>query len=192
MLAEHKPPKMGDIIIQFTRSVAVLPLLAMGLTSPFVSADMFQPSLGGLNTVQRAFIQEETQKEEDTISEHAGKIDAYFKKRSMPLYGFGKKMAIEAEEHNLDWRLLPAIAVRESSGGKQACDYNPFGWASCKVLFNSFEESIEVVARNLGGDNPNTSDYYSGGTELKLHHYNGTVIPTYTKEVLAIMDAIGD
>jgi len=194
---------MGNLILQFTRSVAVLPILAMGLTSPFVSADVFQPSLVGSGAVQTTNVASAVVADpasakgfgvakEDITSERAGKINTYFKERSMPLYGFGTKMVIEAKEHDLDWRLLPAIAVRESSGGKQACGYNPFGWASCKVTFRSFNEAIEVLARNLGGDNPNTAAYYSGSTELKLHHYNGTVIPAYTGEVLAIMDSIGE
>jgi len=167
-------------------------MLAMGLTSPFVSADVFQPSLQGADVVQAAPEKAAIQSENNILSERAEKIDAYFKARSMPLSGFGKKMVTEAKEHDIDWRLLPAIAVRESSGGKQACGFNPFGWASCRVTFKSFNESIEVLARNLGGDNPNTSSYYSGSTERKLHHYNGTVVPTYTSEVLAIMDSIGD
>ena len=36
----------------------------------------------------------------------------------MPLFGMGMKMCKEAEKNELDWRLLPAIAVRESTGGK--------------------------------------------------------------------------
>ncbi len=173
---------MFTTILQFTRSVAVLPVLAMGLTSPFVSPDVLQtPSAAQIEQQEKA----------DLLDSHAEKIDAYFKEKSMPLYGFGKKMAKEADEHDLDWRLLPAIAVRESTGGKQACGHNPFGWASCKVTFKSFNEAIEVLARNLGGDNPNTADYYSGSTKLKLHHYNGTVMASYPSEVLAIMDDIG-
>jgi len=167
----------------------VLPILAMGLTSPFVSSDVFQPSSMGAPSVQT----ETKDEERDILAVQAEKIDTYFKDRSMPLYGFGKKMVEEAKEHNLDWRLLPAIAVRESSGGKQACGHNPFGWASCKISFRSFNESIEVLARNLGGDNPNTADYYStDSTREKLHNYNGTVVPTYPREVLAIMSNIGD
>ena len=38
----------------------------------------------------------------------------------MPLLGLGKKMVIEAEKNNLDWRLLPAISVIESTGGKKS------------------------------------------------------------------------
>ncbi len=178
---------MGNLIIQLTRSIAVLPILAMGLTSPFVSAGIFQPSLDGSMNIAQV----QTVAEKNVLSERAEMIDAYFKERSMPLYGFGEKMVKEADLHKIDWRLLPAIAVRESSGGKQSCGYNPFGWASCDVAFKSYNESIEVLATNLGGDNPNTAKYYSGGTELKLHHYNGTVIASYTGEVLAIMDSIG-
>jgi len=181
-----KPLKMGNLIIQFTWSVATLPILAMGLTSPFVSADDFQSQIGTPSALA------ETTEKNNLLDSQAEKIDTYFKERSMPLFGFGRKMAEEASEHDLDWRLLPAIAVRESSGGKQACGHNPFGWGSCKITFNSWNEAIEVLAKNLGGDNPNTSDYYSGSTKLKLYHYNGTVLASYPSEVLAIMDAIGD
>src|SRR3989344_1421304 len=81
-------------------------------------------------------------------------IDEYFDDRSMPLKGHGKKFVDEAEKHNLDWRLLPALAIRESSGGKFGCDNNPFGWGSCKINFKNIDEAIEIVALNLGGANP--------------------------------------
>lgn len=182
---------MGNLILQFTQSIAVLPFLAMGLTSPLISADILQPSLQGLVAVER---QEQTeQQKQDAVNQERGrKIDTYFKDRNMPLAGFGLKMVQSAEENGLDWRLLPAIAVRESSGGKQACGYNPFGWGSCKINFKSFNEAIDTLAKNLGGNNPRTASYYSGTTERKLHHYNGTVVPTYTQEVLNIMSTIGD
>ncbi len=120
----------------------------------------------------------------------AAKIDAYFSERSMPLAGFGAEMVQASEEHGLDWRLLPAIAVRESSGGKQMCGNNPFGWASCKARFESVEKAVNTVALHLGGNHPKTEDYYQGDTREKLHSYNGTVIPTYVDEVVAIMERI--
>lgn len=162
----------------------------MGLNSPFISANTFQPSLSGVVSVADAQPDEDKAKEA-LRDERAGKINAYFKARSMPLAGYGAKMVASAEEHDIDWRLLPAIAIRESSGGKQACGYNPFGWGSCKISFKSYNDAIETLARNLGGKNPNTAAYYSGTTERKLHHYNGTVVPTYTQEVLDIMENIG-
>ena len=125
------------------------------------------------------------------MKEKAGKIDAYFAKRKMPLEGYGEMMIRAGIENDLDWRLLPAIAIKESTGGKFACHSNPFGWGSCKIKFESFEKAIDVVSDNLGGKNPNTARYYKDKTtEEKLWNYNTSVIPTYTKEILEFMDLI--
>jgi hypothetical protein len=126
----------------------------------------------------------------------ADSIDAYFKKYDMPLAGQGMKMVIEAEKNNIDWRLLPAIAVRESTGGKHACKkatFSYFGWGSCKINFSSHEEAIETVAHNLGGNNPKTSHHYDEKTTLQiLRAYNPpSIVPRYAEQVMAIMDAIG-
>lgn len=127
----------------------------------------------------------------DEQAEHAKKIDAYFAKRNMPLEGYGAKLAKAAEDNNLDWRLLPAIAIKESTGGKFACHNNPFGWGSCKIKFKSFDEAIVTVGMNLGGNNPKTERYYKDKTTIeKLHHYNNSVVPTYTGEILEFMDLI--
>ena len=129
---------------------------------------------------------------DDLRKQKAEAIDSYFKARSMPLHGTGMTFIMVAEKYGLDWRLLPAIAVRESSGGKAACGYNPFGWGSCKLHnFVSYEQAIEALGRNLGGANPKTSSYYAGkNTKEKLYYYNGTVVKEYPDEVLAIMNMI--
>ncbi|MBU0999089.1 glucosaminidase domain-containing protein [Patescibacteria group bacterium] len=124
-------------------------------------------------------------------------IDAYFKERDMPLEGTGAKMVEEAEKNNLDWRLLPAIAIRESTGGKFDCkkvSNNAFGWGSCKISFKSNEEAIEVVAKNLGGNNPNTAHHYDNKTLKQiLQAYNPpSVVPRYAQQVMSIMNAIGE
>lgn len=129
--------------------------------------------------------------QEALAAERAQKIDTYFADRDMPLEGYGAKLVKAAEKYDLDWRLLPAIAIKESTGGRFACGYNPFGWGSCKVKFKSFDAAIETVARNLGGANPATEQYYKNTTtKQKLHQYNGTVVPTYTAGVLKFMDLI--
>jgi hypothetical protein len=129
---------------------------------------------------------------DDLRQEKADIIDSYFKERNMPLEGKGMTFVLVAEKYGLDWRLLPAIGVRESSGGKAACKYNAFGWGSCKLHnFHSYEEAIEAVGRNLGGANPKTSRYYAGKTTAeKLYFYNGSVEPAYPDEVVAIMKKI--
>lgn len=129
---------------------------------------------------------------EELRKERAETLNTYFKERSMPLEGTGMTFVLVAEKYGLDWRLLPAIAIRESSGGKAACGFNPFGWGSCKLHnFVSYEQAIEALGKNLGGANLKTARYYAGKTtKEKLYHYNGTVVPEYPDEVLAIMDKI--
>jgi hypothetical protein len=128
----------------------------------------------------------------------ANAIDAYFEARNMPMHGTGLKMVEEAEKNNLDWRLLPAIAVRESTGGKNACNrasYNAFGWGSCRIGFKSNEEAIKTVALNLGGNNPKTERHYRGDKTVieLLQAYNPpSIVPNYAKQVISIMNTIGD
>lgn len=120
--------------------------------------------------------------------ERASRIDAYFAKREMPLTGFGETFVEVADAYDIDWRLLPAIAVRESSGGKHLLNKNPFGWGSCKIKFSNFDEAIEEVGKNLSGNDPDTAKYYADKTTYQiLWAYNGTVIHSYPKEVIAIM-----
>ena len=123
-------------------------------------------------------------------------FDAYFKKYNMPLEGTGLKMVEEAEKNDLDWRLVAAISVRESTGGKYDCvkvANNPFGWGSCKIGFKTIEDAIEIVAKNLGGNNPNTAHHYSGkNTKQILQKYNPpSVVPKYADQVMSIMNNIG-
>ena len=148
------------------------------------------PDLGGLainETIDQKLAAQKTK---------ADIIDAYFKAGDMPLAGMGMKMVQEAEKNNIDWRLLPAIATRESTGGQNACKKvtnNPFGWGSCKIGFNSIDEAIETVALNLGGNNPVTAMHYKNKTIKQiLHAYNPpSVVPHYAEQVMAIMNAIG-
>ena len=163
---------------------------------------------GGLGTIMTDYTPVSSIIEEATINTNsdfeksdtetlikAAKIDAYFSERSMPLAGYGLVFVTEAEKNGLDWRLLAAISVRESTGGKHACKkatHSFMGWGSCKINFSSPEEAIAIVAKNLGGNNPNTAYHYSGkDTEGILKAYNPpTIVPKYAYQVMAIMDVI--
>ncbi len=127
----------------------------------------------------------------------ADAIDAYFKEHDMPLLGTGMKMVQEAEANGLDWRLVAAIAIRESTGGKFDCkkvENNPFGWGSCKVGFKSVDEAIEKVAKHLGGNMESTAHHYADkSTEQILKTYNPpSIVKNYAKQVISIMNDIGD
>lgn len=150
------------------------------------------------NTVLGLLSNNQVVNAETKILEAKGEaIDAYFRERDMPLLGYGKKLAMEAEKNDLDWRLLAAIAVRESTGGKFSCkkvENNPFGWGSCKIGFDSLNEAIETVARNLGGNNPNTAHHYADkNTKEILQKYNPpSIVKHYAEQVMKIMDTIGE
>lgn len=150
----------------------------------------------GLLAFNQAEVKEEViDEKEEILAKKAKAIDDYFEERNMPLAGHGRKMVIEAEKNDLDWRLLPAIAVRESTGGKFACKkvkFSAFGWGSCKINFESYDHSIEVVARNLGGNNPKTERYYGDKSTYQiLRTYNPAhIVLKYPEQVIKIMDSI--
>ncbi|OIO18933.1 MAG: hypothetical protein CO029_01760 [Candidatus Magasanikbacteria bacterium CG_4_9_14_0_2_um_filter_41_10] len=117
------------------------------------------------------------------------RIDRYFAKNNMPLKGHGKTFVEAADTCGMDWRLLPAIAVRESSGGKHMQLNNPFGWGGAQIPFESIDDATRVVGQHLCGDEPDTAKWYSTtSTYEKLYRYNGTVISTYPAEVQWIMN----
>lgn len=46
---------------------------------------------------------------------------------------------------------LAAMALLESTGGLHACGWNFWGYASCAVRFESFDEGVNRVAQTLAG-----------------------------------------
>lgn len=183
--------------IHFVRGLVLIPFLSLSSSFTMIHSNLALLGNGGQAvSALTANSEEQTaldaaQAEQALAAERAKKIDSYFADRDMPLEGYGAKLVQAADKYNLDWRLLPAIAIKESTGGKFACGNNPFGWGSCKIKFKSFDAAIETVARNLGGANPATEQYYKDTTtKEKLHQYNGTVVPTYTAGVLKFMDLI--
>ncbi len=129
------------------------------------------------------------------LDEKAKKIDAYFAQYNLPLAGYGKKLVLEAEKNGLPYNLVAAIGKRESTGGKFGCKrvtYSWFGWGSCKINFDSVDQSIEIISKNLGGNNPKTAVHYKDkDVDGILKAYNPpSVVPTYSAEVQSIMKAI--
>lgn len=161
--------------------------------TPTISSDTATASV----STEPASVKTDADLLKEKESEEAAKIDAYFKQNGMPLAGYGMKMVIEAEKHDLDWRLIPAIAIRESSGGLHQCKsvtYSPFGFGSCKISFKSYDNAIEVVATNLGGDNPNTAKAYDNKTtkQILMAFNPPSVVPDYSGQVMRLMDKIAN
>ncbi len=200
-----QPPRRNKNLIKVMGSLALLPVLAAAPLGGYLGFAQSNAS----NVPQIVLSQQDNmtasavlafnqamQEKSQTLQEQAKAIDTYFSSHKMPLKGTGMKMAVEADKNNLDYRLIPAIAVEESTGGIHDCDYaehNPFGWDSCKTSFKSDDDAIEVLAKNLSGKNPNTAKHYAGKpTKAILEKYNPpSVVPDYASQVMGIMSAIG-
>ena len=196
---------MNKLYKNFSKSLhsfILLPLLVTNITGG-IDTSLNMAALG--DTFMSSFgISEEIVEEVDVLLEtqkvKAAKIDAYFGKYNLPAEGYGLAMVKAADKYDLDWRLLPALAKLETTGGKHVCK-NPkgannwFGWGSCKIRFDSVEESFDVIAKNLSGNNPNTERYYKDKSVAKiLDVYNPPatpgITPNYHKLAFKIMDEI--
>ena len=181
---------MTKIIKNTLLVVAFIPLLAM---SAIELNTVPKVQISDNNALSTQEVSEDNLEKAINIErlEKALKINTYFHERSMPLAGYGMQFVLVAEKYGLPYDFLPAIAVRESSGGKRDMNNNPFGWGSAKIKFSDYNEAIEVVGKNLAGGNPKTASYYGGKSiKQKLYYYNGTVMKGYEDEVMSIMDKI--
>lgn len=81
----------------------------------------------------------------------------FFKTYNSPLVNYSDKFVSVADKYGLDYKLLPAISMQESNGGKFLPDNsnNPFGYGiyGGQVLkFDSFDTAIERVGKGLSED----------------------------------------
>ena len=150
---------------------------------------------GSLSVIEDGITTTETLSQSDINAEKIEKIRKYMSDRDMPLADNAEDFVLAANRYGLDYRLLPAIAVMESSGGKKmtGCTYNPFGWGSCRKGFSykNYKESIYDVASHMGGARDSTSKWYSASKDIKdkLKLYN-SVNPTYYNNVILTMNNI--
>jgi hypothetical protein len=95
-------------------------------------------------------------------------LQKFFRNYQSPLQRFSLSFIKAADQNGLDWRLLPAISMVESSGGKYFQRNNVFGWNSGRTRFQSIEAGIRYVASRFA-----QSPIYAGrGTMGILQRYN--------------------
>src|SRR5271154_5667821 len=76
-------------------------------------------------------------------------LRTFLKKNHCPDQEFTEVFIAEADAQDLDWRLLPSLALVESGGGRAMKGNNLFGWDNGKQVFNSIGEAIHHVAWTL-------------------------------------------
>lgn len=132
---------------------------------------------------------------EVVIDNRSEKIKEYYDRYNLPLAEHAELFVISADRYNIDWRLVAAIGFIESTGGKFACKtvgHNAFGWGSCTISFDSYEESIDHISMNLAGEYSRTAKYYAGkDVRGILEAYNPpSVVPDYADKVMRQMEII--
>jgi hypothetical protein len=76
-------------------------------------------------------------------------LKKFFTRGGCPVRQLAAEFLKVADQHNLDWRLLPSISIVESSGGRAGRNNNIFGWGNGKTMFRSIRAGIHEMARNL-------------------------------------------
>lgn len=83
------------------------------------------------------------------------KLQIYLSNRGAPLAQYATEMVKAADHYGIDYRLVAAISIIESSGGKYCFKpHNAWGWG--KMSFESFTQGIWTVSEGL-------AKYYSYG-----------------------------
>jgi hypothetical protein len=179
-------------VIRSLQSFIVLPFLAMNLIAG-PGLDIKLPTVGVSSLDEKGTLSEEAVNQQHELEAEAAKIDKYFADRNLPAAGLGMKMVLEAKKNGLDWRILPALLMIESTGNKNTCPNDPdngFGWNSCYGNFDSVDHAIEVVAFNISGNNPKTEHYYKNkDIDGILRAYN-SVNPKYNGLIKSVMKTI--
>ncbi len=135
-----------------------------------------------------------------SLDPRAEKIDAYFAQWDLPMSGYGDELVAVADEYDLPYNLLPALAMLETTGGKNVCKSetgknNFFGYGSCKIPFATPEDSFRAVAKTISGNSEKTAHLYKGKTvEEILEVYNPPevegIMPGYHKKAIRVMTEI--
>lgn len=112
------------------------------------------------------------------------RIRSFFRKRKCPAQKYAAEFVVAADRHRLDWRLLPSLALIESSGGKVFSNNNIFGWDSCRHRFPSVQAGIDTVAERLA----NSPLYRGKSVDDKLKVYNAR--PHYRVAVKRVMQQL--
>ena len=89
-----------------------------------------------------------------TLDKRVENLQLFFKRHNSPLEPYAQSFVDISEKYELDYRLLPAIAMQESNLCKKAPkdSYNCWGFGiyNKKITrFSNYEEAIETVARTL-------------------------------------------
>lgn len=112
-------------------------------------------------------------------------LKTFLEEQQSPASHLASEFLKAADRHNLDWRLLPSLAVVESGAGRTCENNNIFGWDSGRAAFATIEEGIHYVASRLA----NSNLYRDKQLDEILLTYNP--YPDYPARVKSVMTRLG-
>lgn len=120
--------------------------------------------------------------QETKVDERVEKLQSFFGRYSAPMGAYTSTFLRAADDNKLDWKLLPTIAMAESSGGKRYKN-NAFGWGSDKIDYGDDAADISAIALRLA-----TGRYYQTYKETQRLSdfclaYNGKYAETYCDKI---------
>jgi hypothetical protein len=114
------------------------------------------------------------------------RLTRFFKTYNCPLPHRVREYLDAADRYRIDYRLLPAISVRETTCGLTQWRNNYWGYHPGRQAFLTVEEGIAFVSQQLA-----EGEFYKGKSlDQKLFTYNPR--PKYPFEVRSIMSEIGE
>ena|SRR3989338_5344414 len=71
--------------------------------------------------------------------------------KGTPLESYSQQIVETSDKYNIDYRLIPAIAMKESQGGLaiDQSTHNAWGFENGKTVFTSWDTAIESVGKTL-------------------------------------------
>ena len=123
---------------------------------------------------------------EQPADERRLKLQSFFESYRCPAPLHVEDYLREADKNAIDYRLLPAISVRESTCGRHARLNNHWGWDSARSGFSSVKAGIRYLAQTLSLG----PRYKDKPVNAKLKTYNPNL--QYVAEVMRLMGEISE
>lgn len=116
-------------------------------------------------------------------------LGTFFEKYNCPLLPYVDDFIAAADKYSMDFRLLPSIALHESTCGKHypLNTNNPFGWLNRDGTVHKFD-SLPSAIDFITGQLQNGSPYANKNIKQKLATYCPT--PGYAEQTVGYMNQI--
>lgn len=118
------------------------------------------------------------------VDARVARLERFFRRYHCPEPFYIHRYLRAADGYHLDYRLLPAISIRETRCGVEEWRNNRWGYHPRRQSFDSVEQGIGYISWQLA-----EGPFYKNKTlEQKLFTYNP--LPAYPREVQSIMRQI--